>query len=324
MIIDKPLYELELYRPPLTATEDFALFWEQALRDSAVQPLQATLEEYTYPVERISVYKVHYDGFGPSTRIAGWYLLPDESYRLNVQGKTPTIVQYHGYGASKGVPAQYLAWALQGYCVFAVDVRGQNGETPDNAVYPAGGANGHMSKGILDPQSYYYRYVYMDCMRAVDFVRSRPETGPIFLTGGSQGGGLTLATAALAGDYIAGAMPDVPYLAHFRRALEVFSEGPYHELVDYWKAHPFDIETSYHTLSYFDAMNFASRISCPVLFSVAMLDQICPPSTGFAVYNHLLSKKQMKLYPYNGHEGGGMFQEEEKYRFTRDIANSLR
>jgi cephalosporin-C deacetylase len=319
VLIDKPLAELELYKPSLTRQRDFDAFWEQTLKESADQPLNVTLEEVRYPVERITVYRVHYDGFGLATRITGWYLVPKDHYRLESEGRTPTIVHYHGYSGGKGVPGSYLHWALQGYCVFTVDTRGQTGDTPDNAHYSSGSFIGYMTKGIDHPSTYYYRYVYMDCVRAVDFLRTCPEVGSIALTGGSQGGGLTLATAALASDKgVVAAMPDVPFLCHFERAVEVCLNGPYQELVNLWKMRPRAVQDHYSTLSYFDCMNLASRITCPILMSVALLDTMCPPSTGFAVYNHLTStEKEMRVYPYNEHEGGGAIHEEEKYRFVR-------
>jgi cephalosporin-C deacetylase len=319
MIIDKPLAELEHYKPSLTRQHDFDAFWEQTLNESDNQPLNTRLEEVPYPVERVTVYHVRYDGFGPATRVAGWYLVPKDRYRMGSEGRTPTIVQYHGYSGGKGVPASYLHWVLQGYCVFTVDTRGQGGETPDNAHYPAGSFIGYMTKGIDDPSTYYYRYTYMDCVRAIDVIRSRPEVGPIALTGASQGGGLTLAVAALALDKgVVAAMPDVPFLCHFERAVEVFLDGPYQELVNLWKMQPRAVQQHYRTLSYFDGMNLAPRITCPMLMSVALLDTVCPPSTGFAVYNHLTSsEKEMRVYPYNGHEGGEAIHEEEKYRFVR-------
>jgi cephalosporin-C deacetylase len=317
MIVDKPLSELEQYRPALTAQDDFEAFWQQTLAESETQPLNASIEEYPYPIERVTVYKVRYDGFGQGTRIAGWYIIPKDGYRLDTDGKTPTLVHYHGYSGSKGQPADYLHWALQGYNVLAVDTRGQNGDTPDNNAYVSGNVLGCMTKGILDPYNYFYRFAYMDCVRAIDFVRSQPETGPIAVMGGSQGGGLTLAVAALAKEKgIVAALPNVPYLCHFRRSVEIFSSGPYQELVNYWKSHPYDVEQSYRTLSYFDGMNLAPHITCPVLLSVALLDTICPPSSGFAVYNHLTSEKELKVYPYNGHEGGSNLHQEEMYRFA--------
>jgi cephalosporin-C deacetylase len=316
MIVDLPLSQLQQYRPDLTEQADFDAFWQQTLAQSQQQPLNAKLEEYPYSARQVTIYRLQYDGFGTGTRINGWYLVPKNPLNLGRDGKSLGIIQYHGYSGSKGRPTSYLHWALQGYYVLAVDTRGQDGDSPDNQAYPSGSAVGFMTKGIADPQTYYYRFAYMDCVRALQFMRAQSEIGPIAITGGSQGGGLTLAVAALGSDQqLLAAMPDVPYLCHFRRAVEIFTTGPYQELVNHWKAHPDAVENDFRTLSYFDGLNFATRIKCPVLLSVALLDTICPPSTGFAVYNHLPVEKQLKIYPYNGHEGGGPWQEEAKYDF---------
>jgi len=316
MIVDKPLSELELYKPDLTAQADFDSFWEETIAQSNRQPLNAKLEYYPYPVEQVKVFQAQYEGFGTGTRVNGWYIVPKTPLKVGKDGKFPAIVQFHGYSGDKGRPANYLHWALQGYYVLAVDTRGQDGDTPDNQNYPNGNAVDFMTKGIADPQSYYYRFAYMDCLRAVNFIREQKELGPIVLTGGSQGDGLTIAVAALgANQQIQAAMPDVPYLCHFRRAVEVFTTGPYQELVNHWKAKPNAVENDFRTLSYFDGLNFAPRIKCPILLSVGLLDTVCPPSTGFAVYNHLTVEKELRVYPFNGHEGGGTRHEEEKYHF---------
>jgi len=320
-MIDMPLAQLEEYRPPLTREGDFEAFWTQTLAASQRQPLHATVEETPYPVERVKVYRVAYDGFGPGTRVVGWYIVP-EHLRADANGKTPTIVVYHGYSGSRGAVARHLHWALQGFIVFALDTRGQSGETPDNHPYPSGAAIGHLTKGIEDPHTYYYRYVYADCVRAVDFLRTRPEVGPLVVTGRSQGGALTLAVAALAPSSddqpIVAAMPDVPFLSHFTRAIELFTEGPYNELVEHWRAHPGGFARDLRTLSYFDAMNLAPRVTCPTLLSVGLLDPICPPSSGFAIYHHLgASDHQIAVYPFGDHDGGGELHTEEQYRFVR-------
>ncbi len=320
MIVDKPFSELEHYQPALTKQPDFESFWVQTIAESNRQPLNPALEEFPYPVEGVTVYRLQYDGFGTGTRVNGWYLVPKHPLPAGKDGKSPAILQFHGYSGSKGRPGIYLHWALQGYHVLAVDTRGQDGDTPDNQTYPDGSAVGYMTKGIADPMTYFYRFAYMDCLRALNFLQSQPEIGPVALTGVSQGGGLTLAVAALgAGQPIMAAMPDVPYLCHFRRAVEVFTTGPYQELVNHWKVHPTAVENDFRTLSYFDGLNLADRIKCPVLLSVGLLDTICPPSTGLAVYNHLKVAKELKVYPYNGHEGGSSWQEEEKYRFLGKI-----
>lgn len=325
MLVDLPLAELRTYQPPLRLPTDFDAFWEQTLAENATQPLNVTLEARDYSTNRVRVSDVRYDGFGEGTRVAAWLLAPAEPLRYGDSGGIPTLVVYHGYGGSRQLPAAYLHWALQGFRVLAVDTRGQDGDTPDHQAYPRGAASGHMTKGIEHPQVYYYRYVYMDCVRAVEVAQGLAEAGPILLTGGSQGGGLTLAVAALARERIAVAMPDVPYLCHIRRAVEVFAEGPYQELVSHWRTHPDEVERNFATLDYFDGMHLAPRVACPVLLSVALLDTLCPPSTGFAVYHHLgTAEKELCVYPYNGHEGGGTAHEEKKYRFVRRMLDGLR
>src|SRR5579862_2972705 len=151
MIVDKPLSELEQYRPALTAQPDFDAFWQKNLAESDAQPLNATFEVYPYPVEQVTVYKVSYDGFGQGTRIAGWYLVPQNSIHRKANGQTPTIVFYHGYSMSKGLPTDYLHWVLQGYNLLTIDTRGQDGDTPDNNAYNGGSVVGYMTKDILDP-----------------------------------------------------------------------------------------------------------------------------------------------------------------------------
>jgi cephalosporin-C deacetylase len=220
------------------------------------------------------------------------------------QSPFPALAQYHGYSGSKVEPHNLLMWALQGYAVLSVDVRGQSGETSDPAHYPGGHVTGWMTMGILDPADYFYRGVYVDCLRAVEFLGGRAEVdgARIGVMGGSQGGALTLAVAALSGRP-ALAMSDEPYLCHFRRAVEIAERNPYLEISAYLKKHPHRDVQVWRTLSYFDNLNLCDRISCPVLVSVGLDDRTCPPSTIYAIYNHLTCEtKELGVYPYHDHE----------------------
>jgi len=124
-------------------------------------------------------------------------------------------------------------------------------------------------------------------------------------TGASQGGGLAIAAAHLAGD-VAAALPDVPFLAHPRRAVDVTGARPYHELAEYCRVHPDSVDQVFATLAYVDVVNHARHVAAPALFSVALADDITPPSTVFAAFNHYAGeRKEITVYPYNGHEGGG-------------------
>ena len=146
--------------------------------------------------------------------------------------------------------------------------------------------------------------------------RAHPDVDAtqIAVTGVSQGGGLTIAAAGLVPDVVA-AMPDVPFLCHYRRATELVDTYPYKEIADYCHTHRDKVETVFNTLSYFDGVNFAVRAKAKTLFSTALMDQVCPPSTVYAAYNHWTGEKDIKVYPYNGHEGGGSYQTIEKLKF---------
>ena len=294
--IDLPIAQLRGYRPEPTAQPDLDAFWQQTLAEAAQAPLNAKVEKFDYPVDDLDVYQVFFDGWR-GARVSAWFLS-----RTGARSQ-PTIVFYHGYSGSKGQVYDYLGWALQGYAVISVDVRGQSGDSSDREDYEGGAVKGWMTKGIQSPETYYYRGVYVDCVRALDFATSRPEVNPdrIGITGVSQGGGISLAVAALDRRPKL-AMPEVPYLCHYRRALEVTDRDPYQEIALYCHRYPDREEQAFKTLSYFDNLNLADRIRCPVLVSVGLQDLITPPSTIFATYNRISAEKEIRVYPYGGHE----------------------
>ncbi|MFO7698275.1 MAG: acetylxylan esterase, partial [Anaerolineae bacterium] len=143
-LYDKPLEELIAYKPSLTREADFTAFWQTTRHESADQPLDATLEHVPYPVLGCTVYQLTFDGW-QGARISAWYLRPLGD------GPFPGLVQYHGYSGSKADVFGYLPWALQGYAILAVDVRGQSGDSDDPAPYPGGHVKGWMTQGITDP-----------------------------------------------------------------------------------------------------------------------------------------------------------------------------
>ncbi|HLG51239.1 MAG TPA: alpha/beta fold hydrolase [Chloroflexota bacterium] len=307
---DLPLEKLRVYNPAPNAPPDLDAFWRETLAEAARAPLNASLERIDYPVDELDVYRAFYDGWH-GARICAWFI-------ARSGGRSqPTMVFYHGYSGNKGQVYDYLGWALQGYTVVAVDVRGQSGDSSDVDDYPGGHVTGWMTKGITSPYTYYYRGVYVDCIRALDFAASRPEVDPerIGVAGVSQGGGLSLAVAAL--DHRPKlALPEVPYLCHFRRALDITNLHPYQELALYANRYPDRLDTMFTTLSYFDNLNLADRIQCPVLVTVGLQDMICPPSTIFAVYNRIRSEKEIRVYPFGGHEAFPTHHE-HKLRWAR-------
>jgi cephalosporin-C deacetylase len=196
-----------------------------------------------------------------------------------------------------------IPYAAQGICVLSMDCRGQNGQSQDASIANEGFATGWMTKGIRDPKQYYFRYVYADAVRALELLARRDEVDDrrLAVTGVSQGGALTLAVAALSDRPIL-AMPDIPFLCDFRRSIQIAQTGPYQEITVFLKSFPHLYETAIRTLSYCDNLNLAPRIRCRTIVSNGLWDDICPPSTIYAVYNHITAEKQMEIYPFHKHE----------------------
>jgi cephalosporin-C deacetylase len=174
-----------------------------------------------------------------------------------------------------------------------------------------------MTRGIASPQTYYYRRVFTDAVRAIEAARSHSavDASRIGVGGGSQGGGISIAAAGLVPD-VQLLMSDVPFLCHYRRATEITDGNPYQEIARYLVSHRDKIETVFNTLAYFDGVNFAARGKASAIFSVGLMDEICPPSTVYAAFNHYAGPKEMRIWRYNHHEGGGNFQTQEKLAFA--------
>jgi cephalosporin-C deacetylase len=320
---DKPLDELRKYRAPKFEPKDFDAFWKRTLAEAAAHPLAATFTPVREAIyDTVSVEDVSFAGFGGQT-VKGWFIAPRQTRGSK---KLPCVVTYIGYGGGRSLPVDHLTWAAAGIATLVMDTRGQGsnwspGDTPDDAPPGATGPAfpGVMTRGIQSPESYYYRRVFTDAVRAVEAAEAHPlvDTQRIAVTGGSQGGGITIAAAALCGKRVKLAMPDVPYLSHMRRATQITDAQPYSELVSYLKCHRNKVEDVFRTLAYFDGVNFAPRIKARCLFSTALMDLICPPSTVFAAYNAVKAPKDIRIYDYNNHEGGGMFQIVERMKFAR-------
>jgi cephalosporin-C deacetylase len=316
---DLPLTELYRYQPDLPEPADFDAFWSETLAEARQFPLNPTFVAVDYGFKTVQTYDVTFAGYGGQP-IKGWLIIP-----TGTTAPLAGIIEFIGYGGGRATPLNWLTWASAGYAFMVMDTRGQGsswqaGDTPDmadggNPAYP-----GFMTQGILNPRHYYYRRLFCDTARAIEAFQSHPlvDENRIAVTGGSQGGGMTIAASALMPS-VKIAMPDVPFLCHFRHATQITDSAPYSEIVNYLKIHRNHTETVFNTLNYFDGVHFAKRIEARVLCSVALMDTICPPSTVFAAYNAIRTEKEMMVYPYNGHEGGSSDHTIAKMKFVQSI-----
>lgn len=302
--IDMSLTELRRYKPEITAQHDFAAFWKRSLEALRREPLSVNLSVRPLPLRGLDVYDVNYLGAGDAL-ITGELIVP-----AGAKG-APGIVVFHGYGGRRPHTTHVLHWATMGAVVLTVDVRGQRGGASDNAVYPGPRYAGFMTAGIEDPNTYYFRHVFLDAVRAVDVLAGREEVDPARLAvhGLSQGGALALSTAALDGR-ISLCMSEVPFLCDIARAAWICGMPPYTEIAQYCRPlNEEKVNRVFRTLSYFDNVNLANRITARTLMSVGLCDATCPPSGIFGVYNHLTCDKRIEVYPYMGHEGNYEFTE---------------
>lgn len=320
MLFDLPLPELERYRPDVAEPADFDDFWATQLEAAGTHPLDAEFTPVSTSLRFADIADVTFAGYG-GDRIKGWLLVPRDLAPSPVM-----VVEYIGYGGGRGNPFDWLTYSCAGHPHLVMDTRGQGGSwrTSDTADGHAGGtpgSRGFLTHGVLDPGTQYYTRLFVDAARAVAAARAHPvsEGLPLVTAGISQGGGLAIAAAHLAPD-VAATMPDVPFLSDFAHAIRTTPMPPYTEIIEYLAVYPDRVDKVFDSLSYLDVVNHAKRIQASALFSVGLVDELTPASTVFASYNHFLGPKQIRVYPYNGHEGGGTRHLQEKLAFLSDLA----
>lgn len=314
MPYDLPPAELEVYRPAREEPADFDGFWSETLDEASGNPLDLQRSPVDAGYRELVTEDISFVGFG-GQRVKGWFVAP--AHRA---GPLPVVVSYLGYGGGRGLVGSWSQLPAAGLAQLVMDTRGQGsryrpGDTPDGD-FTGPHAGGVMTLGIEDPRRYYYRRLFTDAVRAVQAARAHPLADPhrVVVQGGSQGGGLALVAAGLA-RALSGVVADVPFLTGFRRATGLVDTDPYGEIVRYLHVHRGAEERVFRTLSYFDVTNFAARASAPALFSVGLMDDVCPPSTVYGAFNHYAGEKRIVVYPYNGHENGEEVQAQETVRF---------
>ncbi|MFI5924897.1 acetylxylan esterase [Micromonospora sp. NPDC051543] len=304
------LDELERYSPTVTEPEDFDRFWGDTLAAAAARPVLVDVRPEPTDLRVLDTWDVTFAGFD-GDEVRAWFTRP-----AGVSGPLPAVVEYAGYGRGRGLPHERLVWPAAGYAHLLMDNRGQSGLYAAGHTADRHGAPGGpwpATWGILDPHDYHYRRLITDAVRAVEAVRALPgvDAGQVALLGNSQGGGVALAVAGLVDD-LAAALITAPFLCDVQHAIELSDASPYGEIARFLAVHREAEAAVRRTLSYVDGVTFARRATAPAHFGIGLRDTVCPPSTGFAAYNQYgaatgrpdAPRREMHVYPFNGHESG--------------------
>jgi cephalosporin-C deacetylase len=282
-------YQSMVHRPA-----DFDAFWDGVQQQAAAMPLDPEIVPDPLRTSAdIEVFQVFYTSID-DVRIAAWYCRPTRR-----AARTPALLFLPGYQMDPPIPKE---WARKGYIALSVAPRGKlRSNRQFNPGYP-----NLLTYNLVDRHTYAYRGFYVDAWRGIDFLLSRPEVAPdrIGVTGSSQGGGLTITTAAMRSQVCAAAA-GAPYLCGIMDSITLTHTYPYEEINDYLRLHPDSQQTVADTLAYFDGNNFADKITCPIIVNIGLQDNVCPPETGYALFNKIGARdKQLYTYDGHGHDAG--------------------
>jgi cephalosporin-C deacetylase len=300
--LDMPLEQLLTYSGSSPLPKDFDNFWDSALQEMRSIDPNTLIKEAEFKVPFATCYHLTFTGTG-NARIYAKMVKPN-----NLIAPAPAVIRFHGYTGNSGDWTSLLTYAASGMIAIAMDCRGQGGLSEDSVTVKGGTLFGFIVKGVEEgPEKLYFKHVFLDTAKLAGIVLDMADVdkSKVYAAGGSQGGALTLACAALE-PRISKLVPVFPFLSDYKRVWNMdLAIDAYVGIRDYFRrfdpthAHEDDF---FHTLGYIDIQNLAPRIRGEVLLGLGLMDNICPPSTQFACYNKITSIKNYVIYPDFGHE----------------------
>lgn len=302
LTFDMPREQLATYTGTNPCPSDFSELWENGFAEMAELDPSIELVPAQFQTSSAECFHLYYDGVG-GARVHAQLLRP-----RNSTDPHPAVLMFHGYAGNSGDWFSKLPYVSQGYTVAAMDCRGQGGRSEDRGGVTGTTLRGHIIRGLDGPpEQLLFRQIFLDTAQLARIVMDMPDVDPdrVGATGRSQGGGLTLACAALE-PRIQRAAPVFPFLCDYQRVWELdLARDAYGELHDYFRnfdpVHEREAEV-FMQLGYIDVQYLCPRIRAEVFLGVGLMDRICPPSTQFAAYNKIASKKSLAVYPDFGHE----------------------
>ena len=301
-VVDMPLEKLYDYKGSSPCPADIDEYWNDALSeaDNVYTGEQFIKKEFKSKIA--DFYDLYFTGT-KGAKIHAQFGKPK-----NAEAPFPAVLMFHGLSGRGDCWSELLKYISQGFCVAFMDVRGQGGESEDRGNVKGSTYSTPFTRGIDgDKHDLLMRDVFLDTvllakiLMKLDYV----DENRIGVTGASQGGGLSIACAALVPE-IKKCAPVYPYLSDYKRVWSMDLCGAGYEGIRYYFKN-FDPRHAnedkfFEKLGYIDIQNIAHRIKSEVYMATALMDNTCPPSSQFAAYNKIASKKQIEIYPDFGHE----------------------
>ena len=318
-MMDMPLAELKKYKGISPKPKNLDDFWTWGLDEvKAIDP-DIDIQPSSFWLNGFECFDVFFSSVR-NGRIYAKLIRPKGKKNL------PIALHFHGYTGRSGDWIEYIPFAAAGFCVLAMDCRGQGGRSTDSGGTSGNTLRGHIIRGLDDGAEHLlFRHIFLDTVQLTTVAKSLEETDEtkICAYGASQGGALTLACAALNPE-ISLLAPVYPFLCDYRRVWEMnLQSEAYRELKDYFRMFdPLHIreEEIFNTLGYIDIVNLVNRIKGETMFAISLDDDVCPPSTSFAAYNNIVAKKSLYLYPDYSHELLPGFYDEVLQKFQKTLS----
>jgi cephalosporin-C deacetylase len=306
LTFDLSFDQLKKYQGINPRPTDFDSYWDSSLDEMRLTDSNIELIPSEFQVPGCECFHLYFTGV-QGARVHAKFLRPPKT-----KSPHPAVLMFHGYTGSSGDWVDKLGYVAQGFTVAALDCRGQGGLSEDVGGVSGNTLHGHIIRGLDEavngsPQKLLFRQIFLDTAQLAKIVMEMPDVDPdrVGAMGGSQGGALTVACAALE-PRIKRAAPVFPFLSDYQRVWSMDqAKDAYLELQEYFRL--FDPQhkrenTIFEKLGYIDIQHLANRINAEILWGIGLMDTICPPSSQFAAFNKITSRKSMEIYPDYGHE----------------------
>ncbi|MBE7043890.1 MAG: acetylxylan esterase [Ruminococcaceae bacterium] len=302
-MLDMPLEQLKTYQGINPKPADFEEYWARAIAEMKATDPQVSITPAEFQSPIADCYDLYFTGVH-GARVYAKLLKPK-----HITGKCPAVINFHGYNGKSGSWMEYLSYVASGFVVAAMDCRGQAGKSVDVGGNTGKTTIGHIIRGLNDdPDTLMFRDIFLDTAELAGIIMDMDDVDEnrVGAQGGSQGGALTIACAALE-PRIKRAAPHFPFLCDYKRVWEMdMAERAYGELKTYFRENDPRHEREdeiFTKLGYIDLQFLAPRIKAKLKMFTGLMDNICPPSTQFAAYNKMTCEKEVVIYPDFGHEG---------------------